>query len=138
MPNGDLKAITQHKEDACGCQPIAAEEGAARTRAFVAENWSAPTLITELPIFGAPSLGEWDVFLERKRTHSFFVSGMAFQDAWNLDLERLRDCCIHIASRDGRLVPFCAYNLTDRNGKSLYRNNNVVARSVLGDEAIPS
>jgi uncharacterized radical SAM superfamily Fe-S cluster-containing enzyme len=63
---------------------------------------------------------------------------MAFQDAWNLDLERLRDCCIHIASRDGRLVPFCAYNLTDRNGKSLYRNNNVVARSVLGDEAIPS
>ncbi len=122
MPNGNLKAITQHKEDSCGCKPIVAEEGAARTRAFVAENWSAPNLITQLPVFGGQSLGEWDVFLERKRTHSFFVSGMAFQDAWNLDLERLRDCCIHIASRDGRLVPFCAYNLTDKNGKSLYRN----------------
>lgn len=122
MPNGDLKAITQHKEDACGCKPIVAEEGAARTRAFVAQNWSAPALVAELPVFGGPSLGEWDIFLERKRTHSFFVSGMAFQDAWNLDLERLRDCCIHIASPDGRLVPFCAYNLTDKNGRGLYRN----------------
>jgi len=24
-------------------------------------------------------------------------------------------------SPDGRLVPFCAYNLTDRQGRSLYR-----------------
>jgi uncharacterized radical SAM superfamily Fe-S cluster-containing enzyme len=49
---------------------------------------------------------------------------MAFQDAWTLDLERLRDCYIHTASPDGRLVPFCAYNLTDRLGHSLYRINN--------------
>jgi uncharacterized radical SAM superfamily Fe-S cluster-containing enzyme len=123
MPNGDLKPITQHKEDSCGCKPIIAEEGAARTRTFVAENWSAPKLISDLPVFSnSPSLGEWDVFLERKRTHSFFISGMAFQDAWNLDLERLRDCCIHVAAPDGRLIPFCAYNLTDKDGKSLYRN----------------
>jgi 7,8-dihydro-6-hydroxymethylpterin dimethyltransferase len=123
MPNGELKPITQHKEGDCDCKPIPAEEGAAKTRAFVAENWSAPKLITDLPVFGgSPSLGEWDVFLERKITHSFFISGMAFQDAWNLDLERLRDCCIHVASPDGRLIPFCAYNLTDQNGKALYRN----------------
>ena len=130
MPNGELKPITQHKENFCNCKPILAEESAARTRAFVAENWSAPTLITELPVFGGgPSLGEWDVFLERKRTHSFFISGMAFQDAWNLDLERLRDCCIHIASPDGRLVPFCAYNLTDKHGRSLYRNTESKVKS---------
>jgi uncharacterized radical SAM superfamily Fe-S cluster-containing enzyme len=46
---------------------------------------------------------------------------MAFQDAWNLDLERLRDCCIHTVSTDGRIVPFCAYNLTSRSGRALYR-----------------
>jgi uncharacterized radical SAM superfamily Fe-S cluster-containing enzyme len=46
---------------------------------------------------------------------------MAFQDAWNLDLERLKDCCIHVAAPDGRLVPFCAYNLTSSRGESLYR-----------------
>ncbi len=131
MPNGELKPITQHKEDACGCKPIVAAEGAARAREFVATNWATPQLITDLPVFGGPSLGgslgEWDVFLERKRTHTFCVSGMAFQDAWNLDLERLRDCCIHIASPDGRLVPFCAYNLTNSQGHALYRNAHVAA-----------
>ncbi len=121
MPDGELKALTRHQEAACGYQPILAAEGAARTRAFVAANWAAPNLITDLPVLSGPSLGEWDVFLERKRTHSFFISGMAFQDAWNLDLERLRDCCIHVASPDGRLVPFCAYNLTNREGRALYR-----------------
>jgi uncharacterized radical SAM superfamily Fe-S cluster-containing enzyme len=60
---------------------------------------------------------------------------MAFQDAWTLDLERLRDCCIHIAGRDGRLVPFCAYNLTDRQGRSLYRQTNVVAPPISGGVA---
>jgi hypothetical protein len=46
---------------------------------------------------------------------------MAFQDAWTLDLERLRDCCIHTVSPDGRLIPFCAYYLTSRDGRPLYR-----------------
>jgi len=124
MPDGELKPITHHQQDTCDCKPIVAAEGAARAREFVAENWSHPPLITDLPVFGGPSLGAWDVFLERKRTHSFCVSGMAFQDAWTLDLERLRDCCIHVASPDGRLVPFCAYNLTDRQGCSLYRMAN--------------
>jgi uncharacterized radical SAM superfamily Fe-S cluster-containing enzyme len=45
---------------------------------------------------------------------------MYFMDAWNLDLDRLRDCYIHVA--DGkRLIPFCAYNLTAQNGETLYR-----------------
>ena len=48
---------------------------------------------------------------------------MAFQDAWNLDLERLRECYIHNISPDGRLIPFCAYNLTDQSGHSLYRQH---------------
>ena len=46
--------------------------------------------------------------------------GMYFMDAWKLDLDRLRDCYIHVA--DGkRLIPFCAYNLTAQNGETLYR-----------------
>jgi len=135
MPNRELKPITQHKEESCGCKPIVAAEGATQARAFVAANWASPNLITDLPVFGGPSLGEWDLFLERKRTHTFCVSGMAFQDAWTLDLERLRDCCIHIAGRDGRLVPFCAYNLTDRQGRSLYRQTNVVAPPISGGVA---
>ncbi|HML23432.1 MAG TPA: hypothetical protein PKD09_17385, partial [Aggregatilinea sp.] len=68
-----------------------------------------------------PSLGTWDVVLARAQTHAFSISGMAFQDAWTLDLERLRDCCIHTVSPTGQIIPFCAYNLTNRQGISLYR-----------------
>jgi uncharacterized radical SAM superfamily Fe-S cluster-containing enzyme len=46
---------------------------------------------------------------------------MAFQDAWNLTLDRIKDCCIHVMSPQGKLIPFCLYNLTDIKGKALYR-----------------
>ena len=37
---------------------------------------------------------------------------MFFQDVWNLDLERRRGCCIHVAAPDGRL----AVNTTGNDG----------------------
>ncbi len=124
MPDGSLQPISRHEQESCGCKPLIAAEGAARARAFVAANWVSPKPAKDLRIVDGPSLGEWDVFLERKRTHTFCLSAMAFQDAWTLDLERLRDCCIHVASPDERLVPFCAYNLTNQKGHSLYRKTN--------------
>ena len=73
------------------------------------------------------SLGEQpldlDIFLNRLKTHMFSISCMAFQDAWNVDLERVRDCCIHVLSPMGKLIPFCMYNLTDVQGRSLYRKS---------------
>jgi uncharacterized radical SAM superfamily Fe-S cluster-containing enzyme len=123
MPDGRLIPWTRHEVQSCGCQPASAAEGAAKARAFVATNWIAIGDVA--PVNGnGPSLGEWDVLLQRAKTHTFFISGMAFQDAWTLDLERLRDCCIHTVSPDGRLIPFCAYNLTDRNGRALYRGRS--------------
>jgi len=67
------------------------------------------------------TLGGWDELLDHLQSHFFSISGMAFQDAWNLDLELLQDCCINIAAPDGNLVPFCAYNLTDTEGRAVYR-----------------
>jgi uncharacterized radical SAM superfamily Fe-S cluster-containing enzyme len=125
MPDGSLKTLTHHKNNTLCCQPIEAAQGAARSREFVSEHWPLPASQSDLPVSTGPSFGEWDVLLERKQTHAFCISGMAFQDAWTLDLERLSDCCVHVASPDGRLVPFCAYNLTDRQGRSLYRNRTI-------------
>jgi hypothetical protein len=62
-----------------------------------------------------------DGFIERARSHTLSVSAMAFQDAWTLDLDRLRDCCIHVWDPAHGLVPFCAYNLTAADGTALYR-----------------
>jgi uncharacterized radical SAM superfamily Fe-S cluster-containing enzyme len=59
-------------------------------------------------------------FLRNRQKNHFTISAMAFQDAWNLDLERLKRCYIMIVSPDSRLIPFCAYNLSNR-GETLYR-----------------
>ncbi len=122
MPDGELKSFSEGT-DACSCGELKAEDAAEAARRFVAKQWKQPTCCsspTTEPSDDSWSLGHWDVVLERTRTHSFSISGMAFQDAWTLDLDRLKDCCIHVVDRDGRLIPFCAYNLTDRHGRSLY------------------
>jgi uncharacterized radical SAM superfamily Fe-S cluster-containing enzyme len=122
MPNGDLRPWVKAHTSCC-CKPESAEEGARKARSFVARYWTAPAQEADQAPGASEKygLGEWETFLSRVRTHSLCISGMAFQDAWNLDLERLRDCCIHTVSPDGRIVPFCAYNLTSRAGRALYR-----------------
>ena len=42
---------------------------------------------------------------------SLFVGMMHFQDLYNYDIERVKRCCIHYAQPDGRIVPFCAFNV---------------------------
>jgi uncharacterized radical SAM superfamily Fe-S cluster-containing enzyme len=43
--------------------------------------------------------------------NAFFIGAMHFQDPYNLDLERLQRCAIHYATPDGRIIPFCSYNI---------------------------
>lgn len=95
-----------------------------RTIGSVARQWSAPPVgtKTDSPLSDPDGAMDLDAFLERATRYSLTISCMVFQDAWNLDMERLRDCCISIMSPDGRLIPFCAYNLTGASGKTLYRH----------------
>jgi len=123
MPDGELKALTLRHDEQCSCSTEKAEIGAARSRQCVAEHWSAAKPGAAGSVADDFPMGQWDALLERARTHRLSISAMAFQDAWNLDLERLKDCCIHVVASDGRLVPFCAYNLTSIAGRSLYRGN---------------
>jgi hypothetical protein len=112
----------------CGCTPRPASEGADAAKAFVKRQWSSPDrqlpmafdAAPDSPADGGPE-DALDVFIRRAATHTFAVSAMAFQDCWTLDLERLKGCCIHEVSPDGRLIPFCAYNLTSMGGETLYR-----------------
>jgi uncharacterized radical SAM superfamily Fe-S cluster-containing enzyme len=43
---------------------------------------------------------------------------MQFIDAWNFDIRAMKKSCVHIAQPDGRLIPFEAFNLLYRDGKS--------------------
>lgn len=104
--------------DSCDCRPTLAEEGARKSIAVTARQWGAPNIA---PCAQERRADDLDAFLARARNHTFSLSAMAFQDAWNLNLDRLRGCCIHVAPAGGGLVPFCAYNLTAVDGRSLYR-----------------
>jgi uncharacterized radical SAM superfamily Fe-S cluster-containing enzyme len=42
---------------------------------------------------------------------SLFIGMMHFQDLYNYDIERVKRCCIHYAMSDGRIIPFCAFNV---------------------------
>ena len=42
--------------------------------------------------------------------NALFIGTMHFMDKYNYDIERVRRCCIHYATPDGKLIPFCTYN----------------------------
>jgi uncharacterized radical SAM superfamily Fe-S cluster-containing enzyme len=126
MPGGGLKALTGPGQGCCS-KPERAEEGARRTVSAIGRQWRLPPHTQDggrpgpFKMAGDAGPVRLTDFLSYARDCSFSISGMAFQDAWTLDLERLRDCCIHTVAPDGRLIPFCAYNLTNRAGRTLYR-----------------
>ncbi|WP_319405259.1 radical SAM (seleno)protein TrsS [uncultured Desulfosarcina sp.] len=128
MPDKSVRAVGGTRTGKCCPAPIQADVGAAKAIAFVARQWGAAQRESTGPepacracdgdADGSMGL---DFFLQRAKTHLLSVSAMAFQDVWNLDLERARDCCIHVMAPDRRLVPFCLYNLTGSTGQRLYR-----------------
>ncbi|MBI5060962.1 MAG: radical SAM protein [Candidatus Aenigmarchaeota archaeon] len=42
---------------------------------------------------------------------SLFVGMMHFMDKFNFDIERVKRCCVHYAVPDGRILPFCTFNV---------------------------
>lgn len=44
----------------------------------------------------------------------FSIGYHGMMDAYNFDLQRVRRCCVHEITPDGRLVPFCLYNIKYR------------------------
>ena len=142
---GELKAIGGRGDrDSC-CTLAEGAGGIGKTVETVSRRWQLPSAA---PFTSSPQMEgtvcrsvnslvatriegplDLDAFLRDGATRSFTISAMAFQDVENLDLERLRGCCISVVTSEGMLVPFCAYNLTSREGKSLYRRP--VRRSVM-------
>ncbi|MEW5955284.1 MAG: tetraether lipid synthase Tes [Candidatus Micrarchaeota archaeon] len=42
---------------------------------------------------------------------ALFIGMMHFMDLYNYDVERVKRCTIHYAVPDGRIIPFCAFNV---------------------------
>ena len=107
LTDGRLKALPR-RESACCCKK------SSEARDFVAGRWGAEA---------KPAADEdgFDRFMREAVENTFTVSGMAFMDADSLELDRLRRCYISEADAERGMVPFCAYNLTARDGRALYR-----------------
>lgn len=43
--------------------------------------------------------------------NSLFIGMMHFQDPYNWDVDRIHKCDIHYATPDGRVLPFCTFNV---------------------------
>lgn len=114
-PDKTLEAL--HKTQSCCCSYSRESE---KARQYVAKKWKGNfkkakfASINQIPV-------TMDDFIEHAGQYTLAVSAMVFQDAWNLDLDRLRDCYIHVVSSNKKIIPFCAYNLTGIGGNALYR-----------------
>lgn len=120
-------------ESSC-CSPESSQPGEAARRAIAATSrlWggrpgrpapdrggcvAAPE--PESPEETGCSCGSLDRFLE-DADKVLAISGMLFQDAWSIDLARVRRCCVHSLVPGRGLVPFCLWNLTSESGARLY------------------
>jgi len=116
--DGKLFPLTQKRGDAeCCC---GSESPAVRNREFVGRRWKrvAGHEAASCCCYQAEKDGDMtdiDYFLDRVKKFGFTITSMAFQDAENIDLERLRMCSLHVYDfKSGKLVPFCAHYLTLR------------------------
>ena len=103
-PQGGLKPLSSitHSARSRGC--------ARDSREYVARHWRrAPEETPPAADFSEEM--DFDTFLYRLRHHSLTLSAMAFQDAMNLNVERLHRCSLHVYDH-GTVKPFCARYLT--------------------------
>lgn len=117
FPDGSLFPLTTMSLG----PPKKTSDVAERTRTEISQLWR----FIEDTMDGGNSAnngdGSWKSFVKRAKTHYLTVSAMAFQDAWTGEVERWERCCIHTVTPDGKLIPFCLFNATSREGRSIYR-----------------
>jgi uncharacterized radical SAM superfamily Fe-S cluster-containing enzyme len=87
---------------------------ARRAIAATSRQWSRP-----FPQDGSDASDSLGRFLADTR-RILSISGMMFQDAWNIDLARIDRCCVHSLVPGRGLIPFCLWNLTSASGQRLF------------------
>jgi hypothetical protein len=94
-------------------------------RSFIEQKWRFPQKeIEEFGVGGCSGAlcSTWQGLYQRAQINYLTIGGMAHQDVWSLDLNRLKRCCVHVVTRTKKIIPFCAFYLTNAEGKRLYQN----------------
>ena len=61
-------------------------------------------------MIGKTLIGQNFEALREFHWNALFIGTMHFMDKYNYDIDRVQRCCIHYATPDGKLIPFCTYN----------------------------
>ncbi len=99
---GELNPLATASDKARSC--------ADENRTYVARHWMRHPQSANPAADFAEEM-DFETFLNRVRSESLTLSAMAFQDAMNLNIERLHRCSLHVY-KDGTVKPFCANYLT--------------------------
>ena len=104
LPNGVVMKLSGGGTSSC------CDDAHLKNRSFVSRRWTrSPD--SEKESSDEADMTDMTTFLSRVKSHGFTVTAMAFQDAYNLDIDRLRHCSLHVSS-GGRIVPFCSNYIT--------------------------
>ena len=123
--DGGLKPVTKHMQNK---EVPEGTDFARKANAFTNKHWKLQDE-EALPLGKSSRAGEtrpgrksMKEFIRRLKNYTLSVSGMGFQDAYNIDIGRLKGCCVHVITYDGQAVPLCAFHLTSLKGERLYKN----------------
>jgi 7,8-dihydro-6-hydroxymethylpterin dimethyltransferase len=108
LPEGLMKLTKRSNNNVC-CSSDGTEH--LKNRNYVARRWKRTAVHTMEKDNRSNGVSDFDLFLRQVETNGFTITAMAFQDAYTLDIERLRRCSLHVY-KDGRTIPFCARYLT--------------------------
>lgn len=123
--DGRLKPITENVQNQ---QIPEGTDFARRANAYTNQHWklqdegSLPADRSSDAAPGQTGRRSMKDFIRRLKHYTLSISGMGFQDAYNIDIGRLKGCCVHVITSDGRAVPLCAFHLTSLKGRRLYKN----------------
>jgi len=96
---------------------------------FIDEDKKPKELDISKIITSAITSASYDSLSEFHRK-SLFIGMMHFMDLYNYDIDRVQRCCIHYAVPDGRIIPFCAFNVIPH----LFRDKTQKEFSISADE----
>lgn len=103
--NQRLQPLSTGADASCDC----VNGSAKKNRAFVSRRWERDAAKEcECACQAVDEPQTLAGFMQQVKTYGFTVTAMAFQDIWSLDLERLRQCSLHVY-HEGEHIPFCAY-----------------------------
>lgn len=116
-----LRALTRESREQTAAPVSAHTNFPERTNRFTNRHWRMPEEKAGKRLKKGTDMQK---LIRRMKEYTLSVTGMGFQDAWNLDLGRVKGCCVHVATADGSLTPLCLFHVTNAKGRRLYHTGS--------------